>query len=172
MANKTLVRPDEVFGQWTVLQVASRSKSGDIRWLCECSCGNRSIVTSYKLRASRSTKCVYCAGMGHLHDNRHTHGERRPRNRLYRIWCGINGRCTTPSATGYKYYGGKGVSVCVEWAEAYKDFKAWALSNGYREDLTIDRINPDGNYEPNNCQWLTRSENTKKMHRQRDLAVA
>ena len=72
-------------------------------------------------------------------------------------------RCTNPNIVRYERYGGRGIRVCDQWKE-YKVFKEWALSNGYTDNLTIDRIDSDGNYEPNNCQWLTKSENTRKMY--------
>jgi hypothetical protein len=76
----------------------------------------------------------------------------KQRERLYRIWGHMLDRCRNPNNDSYKYYGGVGVKVCKEW-ENYKCFKAWAIANGYREDLTIDRINVYGNYEPSNCRW-------------------
>ena len=73
-------------------------------------------------------------------------------------------RCYNPNCTQYKYYGGKGVKVCVEWLE-YEEFKAWAIANGYADNLTIDRIDSNGNYEPENCQWITMSENIARAKR-------
>lgn len=70
--------------------------------------------------------------------------------RLYSIWCGMKSRCADKTL---KDYGGKGISVCNEWAESFEDFHKWAMDNGYREDLTIDRIDSDINYEPSNCRW-------------------
>jgi hypothetical protein len=73
-------------------------------------------------------------------------------------------RCTNPHNKSYHRYGGRGISVCDEWMNDYSAFQSWALSHGYTENLTIDRIDNDGNYTPNNCQWLTASENSKKRH--------
>ncbi len=82
--------------------------------------------------------------------------------RLYSIWLGIKGRCLTGQSTGYHNYGGRGITVCPEWTESYITFRDWSLSHGYQESLEIDRIDNNGNYEPSNCQWLTRKENTRK----------
>lgn len=86
--------------------------------------------------------------------------------RLYSIWKGMNKRCNNPNCKDYRWYGGKGIKVCEEWRD-YLKFREWALEHGYIIGLTIDRIENDKGYEPSNCQWLTQSENAKKMQRNR-----
>ena len=84
--------------------------------------------------------------------------------RIYQEWYNINRRCSDIKDKSYEYYGGRGISVCDEW-KSYDNFYEWAMENGYRDDLTIDRIEVNGNYEPNNCRWITRKEqmrNTRK----------
>lgn len=76
-------------------------------------------------------------------------------------------RCENKNYIEFARYGGRGISVCNEWRKNFKSFYDWAMLNGYSDDLTIDRIDVDRNYEPSNCQWLTRSENTKKAWRDR-----
>lgn len=78
-------------------------------------------------------------------------------------------RCLSPNDPHYKWYGGRGIIVCDEWKNSYENFRDWAMSNGYTDDLTIDRIDNDGNYEPSNCQFITASENLKKSHRERKI---
>ena len=85
------------------------------------------------------------------------------KKRLYNIWDKIKQRCGNPNVYYYHRYGGRGISVCKEWLE-YVPFKTWALANGYADNLTIDRIDNDGNYDPSNCQWITHSANVRKSN--------
>jgi hypothetical protein len=89
-----------------------------------------------------------------------THGLRY--HPLYRIWSGIKSRCNRPKATGYKWYGGKGIKICDEWKHDFVSFYNWAISSGWESNLTIDRIDSKKDYEPCNCRFITKSENCKK----------
>ena len=91
------------------------------------------------------------------------HGEGK--TRLYGIWAGMKARCCQKNDESFQHYGARGIKVCPSWLNNFLTFKAWALRNGYKDNLTIDRRDNDGNYSPKNCQWLTRAENTKKQWR-------
>lgn len=102
----------------------------------------------------------------HPSDKPEKHGDRW--TRLYRIWSAMRWRCSKNNKYECaKTYYGKGIRVCDEWDKSYLKFKEWALQNGYKDNLTIDRINNDGNYEPSNCQWITLSENASKANREK-----
>ena len=82
----------------------------------------------------------------------------KTKERLHRIWKGIKARCYNPNREAYSNYGGRGITVCDEWKNDFQAFYDWAMANGYTDDLTLDRIENDGNYEPDNCRWATRKE--------------
>ena len=86
----------------------------------------------------------------------------KSQTRLYRILQGMKRRCFNPNDPNYKNYGGRGITVCKSWDNSFEAFERWALSHGYADNLTIDRIDNNGNYEPRNCLWITRSENASK----------
>jgi len=91
------------------------------------------------------------------------HGDSK--KRLYKIWVGIRRRCLNPKNTRFKYYGSRGVKIYSEWKDDYLTFKTWALANGYTDNLTIDRIDNDGDYCPENCRWITGAENAGRRWR-------
>lgn len=86
-------------------------------------------------------------------------------NRLYRTWLNMKRRCDNKRSDKYKYYGARGIVVCDEWLHDFRAFHDWAINNGYRDDLTIDRIDVDGNYEPSNCKWVDQKTQTRNTTR-------
>lgn len=156
------------FGRLLVLEDSKkRTKSGSILWLSLCDCGNLVKKCSSDMIKGHTKSCG-CLNIEIHRKISLKHGDRRGKFRkLYQTWIGMKRRCHDENRKGYKYYGAKGIKVCPEWENNFSTFKFWALLNGYEEGLTIDRINAKGNYEPNNCQWLTKSENSIKGHLER-----
>lgn len=156
------------FGRLTVLY-DSEDRDGVSRrviWLCKCDCGNLKRVKGNDLKTGNTKSCG-CLNREMSRKRMFKHGDRY--TRLYQIWTEMKRRCHAKKRECYKYYGGRGIRVCNEWKNSYPTFKFWAILNGYKDNLTIDRINNDGNYKPGNCQWLTNSENARKAQLQRQL---
>ena len=151
MTNEFIDLTDAVFGEWIVIRRAANNKNGSAMWLCRCSCGKERVVYGGSLRSGRSKSC------GHYYRARGNmkHGGRW--TKLYMVWDSMRSRCFTVSNKDYESYGGRGITVCNEWND-FSAFREWALTNGYKEGLSIDRIDNDGNYEPSNCRWATAHE--------------
>lgn len=150
----------ERYGALTVIERAG-SNNGAV-YLCECDCGRRveRRATSLRVkgRPGRSISCGCIVASA-------TH--RRTKTRLYRTWQNMRNRCHRPSVSGYRDYGARGISVCSEWFNSFESFAEWADANGYADNLTLDRIDCDGNYEPSNCRWATLTEQARNKRNNR-----
>lgn len=128
-------------------------------WVCKCDCGNIKTIIATSL-LSGATKSCGCLAL----KTRTTHG--KSKTRLYNTWTNIKQRCYNPKNNHYKNYGGRGIKVCDIWRDDYTEFEHWAYNNGYNDTLTIDRIDNDGDYTPENCRWVTKvvQDNNKRTN--------
>ncbi len=158
------------YGKLTVIAYAGSTGPNGRKnacWLCACDCGLTTVVKGVNLRRGKTTSC----GCEKEKFFKKTHGY-SDTERLYGVWEQMRSRCNNPNNPRYKNYGAKGLTICEEWDD-YAEFRRWAYSNGYAEPnaesprgshLSIDRIDPSKGYSPDNCRWVTSSENTHYMH--------
>ena len=148
------------FDRLTVIKYIGRFK-----WLCICDCGNKHACYGADLRQGKVKSCG-CLRNERVKETIGTHHSSK--EKLWYVWNDMRYRCEKSYHHAYKHYGDRGVKVCKEWHD-YINFENWAIDNGYAVGLTIDRINVNGNYEPNNCRWIPQSEQVKNTRRNLDV---
>ena len=148
------IRIGDVFARWTVngdRTIRGHGRHVQSAYPCRCACGTEKIIYAYHLYTGASSSCGCLAKDVNSHLHRR-HGERR--TSLYGVWCGMKQRCLNPLSTKYADYGGRGITVCIEWQGDYHVFRDWARSHGYAHGLQIDRIDNAGNYCAENCRFV------------------
>lgn len=155
------------FHRLTVLGFIRKDRHYNSYWLCRCDCGNETAVTAGRLRSGHTKSCG-CYSIEKAKETcikrNTTHG--LSEHRLYNIWCNMKERCFNPNNPDYiKWYGSRGITICDEWKNSFQSFYDWAINNGYSDELSIDRKDVNGNYEPGNCRWATAKEQVKNQRK-------
>ncbi len=165
MGRKSLDLVGKKYGRLTVIGYVSKNQHGKTVWKCQCDCGNTAVIVGTHLTSGHTQSCgCYNADSSRVRVT--THG--MSQTRLYNIWRGMLKRCEYEKATNYKNYGAKGITVCEAWHD-FEIFREWAMSHGYLDSLTLDRVDNGGNYCPQNCRWVDMREQLRNTTRNKSI---
>lgn len=157
---KKLYLAGKIVGSLTVLKEVGKNRFGEYMWECLCVCGSTSIMRGTVLKRHRVKFCAKCRNANNRKASS-SHG--LSKTRIYSIWCGVKKRCYNPSEEAYKNYGGRGIIMCKRW-QIFENFYQ-DMYPTYMDDLTLDRINNNGNYTPRNCRWATHKQQAKNTRK-------
>ena len=153
------------FGKLTVIKKLENNKFNHSTWLCKCDCGNKIVIDRSNLSINK-TKTVSCG----CHKKEIITKHNKYKTKIYSVYIAMKQRCYNKQSIPYKYYGGRGIKICDEWLDeenGFINFYNWSINNGWKEGLSIDTINTNADYKPDNCRWtnsLTQMNNTRRNH--------
>lgn len=150
------------FGKLVATSIYGQNKAKQYLWNCKCDCGNNSVAIGSNLIRG-NTKACGCVKLTEIGDRTRKHG--MVKSRIFKIWAGMRKRCMNPNCFAYKDYGGRGITICKRWDKFdlfYED-----MGKTYSDNLSLDRINPNGNYEPTNCRWATMKQQNNNRRNNR-----
>ena len=151
------------YNRLVVIDYSHQTLSGNRVWLCQCDCGKQKFIQAGHL-SNGHTKSCGCYSRESISVLSKTHGLSKT-SPVYRVWQGIKERCRYKNHKSYKYYGGRGITVCDEWIVNFRSFHDWCMAQKYQPGLEVDRINPHGNYSPENCRLVTHTENIHNQNK-------
>lgn len=155
-----IVCSGQVFSKWTVLHPSPQSTSKRPRWMCRCECGDEVDVLSFSLTSGKSRQCKRCSyKSGAAARTKHGHAKKKARSKEFIAWSSMMDRCRNPRSQSWTNYGGRGIAVASSW-QGVSGFDQFLKDIGRApaKHLTLERVNNDGHYEPNNCIWATRRQ--------------
>jgi hypothetical protein len=156
----------EKIGRLTILKESGKAKDGHKLFLCRCDCGNETLVASNNFKSTKSCGCLRKEIQSRKAKKHGLSNER-----LYKEYYSMMTRCYNPNTLNFKSWGGKGIKVCEEWVSDKMNFIDWSLKNGYKDDLTLDRIDYQKDYSPSNCRWISLKEQSRNKSNNKFVLV-